>query len=355
MTQSTPRFLAISDLVVDYASGSSFGRGGTVRIVDRVSLDITVGRTLGLIGESGSGKSTVARALLGHVPYSSGKIAIEGVARTSARQRDVRSFARVMQLVPQDPYASLNPRRTILHAVGGPMLLHGLTSRASVRQDTIALLARVGIPERAVDSYPYEFSGGQRQRIVIARALSVQPKMLVLDEPVTALDVTVQAQILRLLNELQDELALTYLFIAHDLAVVEQASERIAVMYLGRLVETGPASQVIAQSAHPYTTALVSAQPDPSPTTERTRRRIVLRGELPTHSDPPSGCRFHTRCWLYEHLNQPSRCTTDQPELAEVADEHFSACHFANEIYRPSPTGKSHESRALPTTKENPR
>jgi peptide/nickel transport system ATP-binding protein len=303
---------------------------GDVRAVDDVTFSIRRGETLGLVGESGCGKSTVGRALLRLYRPTAGRIVFDGDDITNLGEGDLRPLRRRMQMIFQDPFASLNPRHSVGRLVGEPLRVHGLApsgrgARARVRD----LLATVGLPAEAEARYPHEFSGGQRQRIGIARALAVNPDFIVADEPVSALDVSIQAQIINLLEELQDEFDLTYLFIAHDLAVVRHISDRIAVMYLGSIVEVSPAAELYDNPLHPYTISLLSAVPIPDPKVERERETILLSGDLPSPANPPAGCRFHTRCPYV----QPTRCRDESPPLRPLADaNHVVACHWAEEI-----------------------
>jgi oligopeptide/dipeptide ABC transporter ATP-binding protein len=290
--------LDVRDLVVHFPVHSKVLRRvvGHVRAVDGVSFSIEKGQTLGLVGESGSGKSTTARLVLRLIEPNAGSVELDGVDVTKLSKADLRKARRKMQIVFQDPYSSLDPRSTIAESVGEPLEVHeGLRGRA--RDDRVAeLLAEVGLDRRYVTRYPHEFSGGQRQRIAVARALALRPELLICDEPVSSLDVSTQSQVINLLDELQDRLGLTCLFIAHDLSVVRHISDRIAVMYLGRIVEIGDAEQVYTRPTHPYTEALLSAIPVPDPVEQRRRERIVLNGDIPSPFNPPSGCRFHTRC-----------------------------------------------------------
>ncbi len=290
--------LEVRDLVVHFPVQSKVLRRvvGHVRAVDGVSFSVTKGQTLGLVGESGSGKSTTARLVLRLIEPNSGSVALDGVDVTKLNKTDLRRTRRKMQIVFQDPYSSLDPRSTIAESVGEPLEVHeGLHGRA--RDERVAdLLAEVGLDRRYVSRYPHEFSGGQRQRIAVARALALRPELLICDEPVSSLDVSTQSQVINLLDELQDRLGLTCLFIAHDLSVVRHISDRIAVMYLGRIVEIGDAEQVYTRPTHPYTEALLSAIPVPDPVEQRSRQRIVLNGDIPSPVNPPTGCRFHTRC-----------------------------------------------------------
>jgi peptide/nickel transport system ATP-binding protein len=302
---------------------------GDVKAVDDVSFTIERGETLGLVGESGCGKSTVGRTIIRLYDPTAGKVIFNGVDITHAPETRLRVARREMQMVFQDPFASLNPRHSVGRIVGEPIRVHHMaTSRREVANRVRELLVRVGLPADAASRYPHEFSGGQRQRIGLARALAVNPAFIVCDEPVSALDVSIQAQIVNLLEELQDELGLTYLFIAHDLAVVRHISDRIAVMYLGAIVEISPAEQLYEHPLHPYTISLLSAVPIPDPEVERNRARIFLTGDLPSPANPPSACRFHTRCPYV----QPTRCTTERPQLRTLATGHTVACHWAEGI-----------------------
>ncbi len=302
---------------------------GDVKAVDDVSFTIERGETLGLVGESGCGKSTVGRTIIRLYEPTGGKIVFDGVDITTASESRLREARRQMQMVFQDPFASLNPRHSVGRIVGEPLRVHGLaTSRGETASRVRELLERVGLPADAATRYPHEFSGGQRQRIGLARALAVNPAFIVCDEPVSALDVSIQAQIVNLLEGLQAELGLTYLFIAHDLAVVRHISDRIAVMYLGGIVEISPAEELYDNPLHPYTISLLSAVPIPDPAVEKHRSRIFLTGDLPSPANPPSACRFHTRCPYV----QPTRCTEERPELRTLSTGHSVACHWAEAI-----------------------
>ena len=301
---------------------------GDVKAVDGVSLSIARGETVGLVGESGCGKSTVGRAILRLYEPTAGRIVFDGRDITKLGENDLRPLRRRMQMIFQDPFASLNPRHSIGRLIGEPMRVHGLAeSRRQVNTRVRELLRVVGLPVDAASRYPHEFSGGQRQRIGIARALSVNPDFVVADEPVSALDVSIQAQIINLLENLQGEFELTYLFIAHDLAVVRHISDRIAVMYLGTIVEVSPAEDLYDNPLHPYTISLLSAVPIPDPAVERQRTTILLKGDLPSPANPPAGCRFHTRCPYV----QESRCRDEVPVLRKI-DSHFVSCHWAEKI-----------------------
>ncbi|HEX6328088.1 MAG TPA: ABC transporter ATP-binding protein [Jiangellaceae bacterium] len=297
---------------------------GAVRAVDGVDLQIRRGETLGLVGESGCGKSTLGNALLRLVEPTSGRVEFDGVDVTNLSRRDLRRWRRRAAMVFQDPFASLDPRRTIAESVSEPLAIHGLHRGRDRRRRRVGeLLEMVGLNSDHRDRYPHEFSGGQRQRVGIARALAGEPEFVVCDEPIASLDVSVQAQVMNLLVRLQRELGLTYLFVSHDLAAVRQVSDRVAVMYLGRIVEVGPAASVAASPRHPYTDALLSAVPVPEPARERTRERIVLGGDVPSPAAPPSGCRFRTRC---PKVFEP--CPDHDPVLQPVEADHSAACHL---------------------------
>jgi oligopeptide/dipeptide ABC transporter ATP-binding protein len=300
--------------------------GAVVRAVDGVSFTIASGRTLGLVGESGCGKSTTGRAILRLIQPDRGRVTIDGQDVLALGARELRALRRRMQIVFQDPYGSLNPRMTVRQTLAEPLAIHRIARGASARQRIAALLEEVGLDPAFQDSYPHELSGGQRQRVGIARALSVEPQVLVLDEPVSALDVSVQAQVLNLLVDLQERRRLTYLFIAHDLAVVKHIADEVAVMYLGKIVERASASALYAGPRHPYTTSLRSAVPVPDPRAQR--QRIVLAGDVPSPAHPPSGCPFHPRC---PHPKKNERCRTEPPALREVTPGQLVACHFAEE------------------------
>ena len=301
---------------------------GDIRAVDDVSFDIIRGETLGLVGESGCGKTTVGRTLVRLYEPTDGSVFFDGEDISHLSQRELRPLRRRMQMVFQDPYSSLNPRQSVGNIIGEPMRVHSSATGGDVDGAVRHLLDVVGLPRSAYSRYPHEFSGGQRQRIGLARSLALNPDLIIADEPVSALDVSIQAQIINLLEDLQDEFHLTFLFIAHDLAVVRHISDRIAVMYLGKIVEIAPSDDLYASPLHPYTIGLLSAIPIPDPAVERGRERIILTGDLPSPASPPSGCRFHTRC----PFRQPHRCDTEVPELRVLGDGHAVACHFAEEI-----------------------
>jgi oligopeptide/dipeptide ABC transporter ATP-binding protein len=307
---------------------------GDIRAVDGVSLTVHRGETLGLVGESGCGKSTLARAVIRLYEPTAGTIRFDGVDITALGGEQMRRMRRRMQMIFQDPYASLNPRMTIGDILAEPIRVHNLGSRREANDQVRKLVETVGLPRNAINRYPHEFSGGQRQRAGIARALAVRPDFIAADEPVSALDVSIQAQIVNLLAGLQSEFGLTYLFIAHDLSVVRHISDRIAVMYLGRIVELSPSRELYRMPLHPYTQALVSAVPIADPAVEMKRTRIILRGDVPSPANPPRGCRFHTRCWLRRELGDPERCATEDPTLRELAPGHTVACHYAEEMVR---------------------
>jgi peptide/nickel transport system ATP-binding protein/oligopeptide transport system ATP-binding protein len=295
---------------------------GTVHAVDGVSFHINPGETLGLVGESGCGKSTVGRTLLKLLEPTAGQILVRGEDITGLDGEAMQPYRRQMQMIYQDPYASLNPRMSAGEIVGEPLHIHRVAN-GDERQDRVAsLFERVGLRPELISHYPHEFSGGQRQRIGIARALALNPELIVGDEPVSALDVSIQAQIINLLMDLQDELKLSYLFVAHDLAVVEHLSHRVAVMYLGRIVELTDKTSLFEMPLHPYTEALLSAVPIPK-ASARSRKRVILKGDVPSPINPPAGCHFHTRC-LYAH----SRCRSEAPPLREVVPGHWAACHL---------------------------
>jgi oligopeptide transport system ATP-binding protein len=295
---------------------------GRVRAVDDVSFSVAEGETLGLVGESGCGKSTLCRCLLQLLEPTSGSVRFQGREIAGASRRRMRPLRREMQIIFQDPYASLNPRKRAGQIVGDPLRLHGIARGAELRRRVQELLELVGLSAEHYGRYPHEFSGGQCQRIGIARALALRPRLIVADEPVSALDVSIQAQIINLLDDLQEELGLTYVFVAHDLGVVRHVSDRIAVMYLGKIVEIGPAEAVYSSPIHPYTLSLLRAIPVPDPEANRARERLALAGDMPSPADPPRACRFHTRCPYATDI-----CSELEPELVDHGGGHWAACH----------------------------
>ena len=297
---------------------------GAVRAVDGVSFDVRRGETLGLVGESGCGKSTTARLLLRLMAPTSGSIRFQGEEIADLKGGRLKDLRREMQMIFQDPYSSLNPRKTVGSIIGEPFAIHGLLTAERERKRTVQeLMDRVGLNPEHYNRYPHEFSGGQRQRIGVARALALRPKVIVADEPVSALDVSIQAQILNLLRELQRDLGLTLIFIAHDLSVVRHMCDRVAVMYVGKIVELATAEQLYSHPRMPYTGALMSAVPVPDPRLARSKRRQTLVGDVPSPSNPPHACRFHTRCWKAQEV-----CRTESPELVPKEGGNIAACHF---------------------------
>jgi oligopeptide/dipeptide ABC transporter ATP-binding protein len=325
----TEPLLQVRDVKTHFpVRGGLLGRvRGTVKAVDGVSFDVVRGETLGLVGESGCGKSTLGRTLLRLIDPTAGSIRFEGQELTGLSQRELRPLRRRMQLIFQDPYASLNPRMTVRDIIGEPFAIHGLARGREREEKVLALLELMGLPRDAMERYPHEFSGGQRQRIGIARSIAMRPDLVIADEPISALDVSIQAQIVNLLVDLQRELKLTYVFIAHDLKIVEYISTRVAVMYLGKIVELADAAELYRRPRHPYTQALLSAVPVPDPDHKRTR--IILQGDVPSPLSPPPGCAFHPRCpYAFE------RCRRETPPLYTLGNGHTASCFLVEQDAR---------------------
>ncbi|WP_405142296.1 dipeptide ABC transporter ATP-binding protein [Sphaerisporangium sp. NBC_01403] len=330
MAPSAERILEVRDLVKHFplSQGIILKRQiGAIKAVDGVSFDLHRGETLGVVGESGCGKSTLAKLLMALERPTSGEVKINGVDMAKAHGGELKRMRRNIQMVMQDPYTSLNPRMTVGDIVGEPFEIHSdVAPKGDRRRKVQELLEVVGLNPEHINRYPHQFSGGQRQRIGIARGLALQPEVIICDEPVSALDVSIQAQVMNLLERLQNEFNLAYIFIAHDLSVVRHISDRVAVMYLGKIVELGKDVAIYERPAHPYTQALLSAVPVPDPEGRESRERIILQGDPPSPADPPSGCRFRTRCWKAQDI-----CAEQEPALEIRAGGHLSACHFAEE------------------------
>ena len=305
-------------------SGSAFNKKKVVvQAVDGVDLEIFPGQTVGLVGESGCGKTTVGRTILKLYEPTEGKIIFQGQDITHLNRHKMKPLRSEMQMIFQDPYASLNPRQTVGALIGATFDIQGITPAGGVMKEVQRLMERVGLNPEHYNRYPHEFSGGQRQRIGVARAIALKPKLIVADEPVSALDVSIQAQVVNLLDDLQKEFAMAYLFVAHDLSVVQHISDRVVVMYLGKVMEEADKADMFASPRHPYTKALLSAVPVPDPIKGRARERIILQGDLPSPVNPPAGCVFHTRCWKVQ-----DKCRTEVPQLLELSPRHRVACHF---------------------------
>jgi oligopeptide transport system ATP-binding protein len=326
MSEEKEVILHVKDLVKHFpiTQGIVFQKKvGAVHAVDGVTFDLYKGETLGLVGESGCGKSTTGRTILQLYKPTSGEVVFNGMNLVDLPTEEMRKVRRQLQMIFQDPYASLNPRMTVGEIIGEPMVIHKLGNAKEIHERVTDLLEKVGLNPAFANRYPHEFSGGQRQRIGIARALALDPELIVCDEPISALDVSIQAQVVNLLEELQEELGLTYLFIAHDLSMVRHISTRVAVMYLGVIVEIGDRKELYEHPMHPYTQALMSAVPIPDPAAEERRKRIILEGDVPSPVNPPSGCRFRTRCKLKQKI-----CEEQKPEMREITPGHFVACHM---------------------------
>lgn len=337
MADNNMPLLKVEHLHKEFPTGSGFMGGKfskkVVSAVNDLSFEIRAGETFGLVGESGCGKSTTGRAIMHLDPPTSGKVYFEGRDISKMNKKELKAMRREMQFIFQDPYASLNPRMTIGEIISEPMVIHGIGTPEERIERVRELLDVVGLNPEHINRYPHEFSGGQRQRVGIARSFILRPKLIICDEPVSALDVSIQAQVLNLLKDLQKQYGTAYLFIAHDLSVVQHISDRVAVMYLGKMVELSDWKSLYAEPNHPYTQALLSAVPIPDPDVQQNRKRIILAGDPPSPIDPPSGCRFHTRCPIAQ-----AKCSEETPEFREIGEGHFCACHYA----APFPIKESH-------------
>lgn len=337
MADNNTPLLKVEHLHKEFPTGSGFMGGKfskkVVSAVNDLSFEIRAGETFGLVGESGCGKSTTGRAIMHLDPPTSGKVYFEGRDISKMNKKELKAMRREMQFIFQDPYASLNPRMTIGEIISEPMVIHGIGTPEERIERVRELLDVVGLNPEHINRYPHEFSGGQRQRVGIARSFILRPKLIICDEPVSALDVSIQAQVLNLLKDLQKQYGTAYLFIAHDLSVVQHISDRVAVMYLGKMVELSDWKSLYAEPNHPYTQALLSAVPIPDPDVQQNRKRIILAGDPPSPIDPPSGCRFHTRCPIAQ-----AKCSGEAPEFREIGEGHFCACHYA----APFPIKESH-------------